>query len=359
MKKLLLSLGLATLVVWFSTITKVEAQTGDKIYLGAYYFDGWQPEYQKGVINDKLTTLFPERTPIWGWQTSTPDVMKKQIDAAADAGIKFFSFDWYYPNSKKYTYKTMPLNHALGLYSVAPNKSRLKFNLMVINQKYFVIGPDDWDTVTAEWIRLFKDPQYVKVDGKPLITFFTDKSLIKSFGSVEAVRQALDKFRLACKNAGFKGVTIATGVSPAAGPVQEAAACGFDLLTGYSYRSGDIRRGTIPIEEIQSTKLWDRVIQNTGVPFMPVITLNWDPRTKNMLPMYKQSPVYVGYSAKTVYNSIQIAKKWMADNPNNTTKERVAIMYAWNEYNEGAWLTPSVAWGNQLLDAVKKAVSSN
>ena len=334
----------------------VKQQASNNIYLGAYYFDGWQPLYEKGPINDKLTNDFPERKPIWGWLTSTPEIMSNQIDAAANAGISFFSFDWYYPNSKRYTVDNMPLNHALSLYLQAPNNNRLKFNLMVVNQKYYEIGPDDWDALTQRWIELFKNPQYVRVNNKPLIIFFSAQGLINKFGSVANVHEALDKLRQACVDAGLGGVTIGAGVSPSAIPVKDATACGFDAFTGYSYRSGDTTRGTIPIEEIQRTNLWDRVEQNTTVPFMPVITLNWDPRSKAMFPKYAKSPVYVGYSGKTVYRSVLGAKEWMKNHPNQTTRERVAIMYAWNEYNEGAWLTPSDLWGTQLLDAVKAAV---
>jgi len=32
--------------------------------------------------------------------------------------------------------------------------------------------------------------------------------------------------------------------------------------------------------------------------------------------------------------------KWMEDNPSAVTKDRLAIIYAWNEIGEGGWLVP-------------------
>jgi hypothetical protein len=34
----------------------------------------------------------------------------------------------------------------------------------------------------------------------------------------------------------------------------------------------------------------------------------------------------------------------------------MGVIYAWNEYGEGAWLTPSEGQNESLLDGVKKAL---
>src|SRR4051812_33911811 len=65
----------------------------DNIKMGAYYFDGWTG---KTFHISPALDSFPERKPVWGWVTSTPSAITEQIDLAADAGISFFNFCWYY-----------------------------------------------------------------------------------------------------------------------------------------------------------------------------------------------------------------------------------------------------------------------
>lgn len=317
--------------------------------LGAYYFDGWTEGSHH--ITSLLKDSFPEREPIWGWVTSKPEVMKKQIDAAADAGIRFFSFDWYYREGSD----NIPLNNALRLYREAPNKRRLQFCLMVANHKPYVVTPQSWKTVAATWINLFRDPGYVRVNDKPLLIFFSVSSLVQEFGTAGAVRQALDSLRQAAANEGLKGVTMAVCVGPS--EVKEAEACGFDALTGYNYHVVGFTPGqeANPIQQMLDgdRRIWEWISGATSLPYMPAATLNWDPR-----PWRKKEgmiPHFTGYSEQSVYNDIMALKQWIAQHPDKTSKERIALLYAWNENGEGGWLTPSKMRGDSLLQGIRKA----
>ena len=332
------------------------------IQLGAYYFDGWSRP-SSGHLTPRLRDSFPDRKPKWGWVTSTPEIVKDQIDLAADAGLSFFSFCWYYPDYDHQHFREDPLNHALSLYLKSPNKSRLKFNLMVANHAGQEIGPDDWAAVTDEWVRLFKDAGYVQVNGKPLLSFFNVPSLIHLFGSADAVRQALDALRNKARVAGLAGVTVAVCVSPTPEAVVQAKTCGFDMVTGYNYptlgfKDRKIEHDVDSLNNIGPT-IWNR-FNNAALPYIPVATLNWDPRpwatTTNW---YSKSVRYTGYSSRSVYHAVQTLKDWISQHPNATSKEHIALLYAWNEYGEGSWLTPTENDTLHLLDGIKKAVSEN
>ena len=39
---------------------------------------------------------FADREPIWGWRDDRLEIMERQIDLAADHGIAFFAFCWYW-----------------------------------------------------------------------------------------------------------------------------------------------------------------------------------------------------------------------------------------------------------------------
>lgn len=334
----------------------------NNVTVGAYYYDGWS-----GLVPDNLTRKlmdsFPERKPVWGWVTSDANVMQKQIDLAADYGISFFCFDWFFPNSRLYTIATNPTNRALKFYLDAPNKNRIKFSLLVVNTGGQTIRPKDWNKCVAAWIDILKDKQYLYVDGKPLISFFSHKTLLDNFGSADAVHAALDSFRTACVQAGLPGITIAAGVSPLKQQMDTAKMCGFDMLTGYNYSSAGYKnisrtQTEIPIDTLRNSdyEVWNRFKNNSNMPYLPVVTLNWDPRPKPVLSYY-YTKRYTGYSLNSTYNSVKSAINWINRNPKNATKERVILLYAWNEYNEGAWLTPSDTKKDSLLLGVKAAIS--
>ncbi|MDQ3842853.1 MAG: hypothetical protein M3342_02395, partial [Bacteroidota bacterium] len=92
-----------------------------------------------------------------------------------------------------------------------------------------------------------------------------------------------------------------------------------------------------------------------GLPYVPVTTLNWDTRALDFHDPKKPS-WYIGFSAASVYRSVGELKKWMGNHQSMITKEQIALIYAWNEYGEGAWLTPSKNGNNSLLVGLTKAI---
>ena len=161
-----------------------------KVRAGAYYFDGWTGK--TGHLTHRLRDEFFDREPVWGWRDDSLSVVEQQIDCAADQGLAFFAFDWYWPEGPD---KEAPMNTGLKLYLQAKNKQRLQFCLLVANHGGFRIGPADWETVTDIWLPLFKEPTHVKVGGKPLLIFFAPSELRNSFGSSTAGEGRLRKTR--------------------------------------------------------------------------------------------------------------------------------------------------------------------
>lgn len=345
----------AAVCLWLILSMAVFAQT--KPCVGAYYFDGWTKLNNNAHLTNSLMNDFKERKPIWGWVTSTQSVIDAQINCAADAGLSFFSFCWYY-NSK---ININTSNNALLLYNQSLNKHKLKFCLMVANHKPYEIGPKDWAAVTTEWIKQFKLANYLKVDNKPLLIFFSVKSLVDNFGSENEVKKAFDNLRILAVKAGLKGVSIAACLGPGRQETSVAENCGFNLLTGYNYYpiglSKDKKTANIETLAPAEKEIWDKFKNVSNLKYIPLVTLNYDPRPwLNQPKQVNDISHYTGFGPKSVYNSITNCINWINKNPNNITKEKIAILYAWNEYGEGAWLTPSGAWGNQLLNGVKSAI---
>jgi hypothetical protein len=331
------------------------------IKVGVFYFDGWTGKTPH--ITTTLKDSLLESKPVWGWVTSTPKIMEKQIDVAVHAGISFFNFCWYFSRGKdSVTVDESPLNNALNLYLRTPNKKHLEFSLLIANHKGFTFSKEDWPELCAYWCDKFKNSSYVLVDGKPLITFFLVQNLIDTFGSSDNVNTAMQEFRSLALKKGFKGLSIAAVVDPSRKSIKLAEDCGFDILTGYNYHENGFGRTKNEIVSIDSMSIKERQVWNWlselgHKPVIPVVTSNWDRRGGDKGSI-KYSQRFSGYSQASIKNSVSNCKSWLIQNKSHTLKENIMFIYAWNEYGEGAWLTPSNILKNSLLDGLKQGLNN-
>jgi len=347
---------LCTIVILLCACTSNAQVSQPKI--GAYYFDGWKKLKGNPHLTSLLVNQYAEREPKWGWVTSTQKNVDNQIIAAADAGLNFFSFCWYY--NKKYSVDSS--NRALGYFNKSKVNAKLDFCLMIANHEGYEIGPNEWSIVCDEWIKQFKSKKYLTVNGKPLIIFFSVSSLIKKFKTSENVKDAFKVFRDRAKAQGLAGVTIAACVGNSRKEIRLATESTFDNLTGYNYHGYgflDRQKGVakVSLDKMQNVEkgLWTTISNMSDLPYIPVPTLNWDPRPWKVANSTKVIPYFSGFSSNSVYKSVTNCVEWMNLNPRKITKEKIAILYAWNEYGEGAYLTPSKKGAN-VLEGVKKAL---
>ena len=332
-------------------------QQNKKMCFGAYYFDGWSGAYPYH-LTPFLKNDFKEREPVWGWQANSQEKMNLEIKYAQEAGLSFFNFCWYY--NGKPNFVDEPLNHALILFKNS-NNSDFKFCLMVANHSGYEIHPADWPMVCKEWVKNFKEKNYLLAEEKPLIIFFSVPNLIKDFGGESNVKDALDSLRALAISNGLKGVSVGACVGPGPKEVKQAEACGFDILTGYNYHPVGFARTvyTNPLDSMRSAEkiAWNKFPLLSKLKYIPVSTLNWDPRpwarTKDLFSTTKH---FIGFSGKSVEKSVSLCRKWINENPEYTTSDRIGLLYAWNEYGEGGYLTPTKTDGNSLLEGVKKAL---
>lgn len=335
------------------------AAGGEPVMAGAYYFDGWTSG--SSHLKKRLLTEFSQREPLTGWHDDSLPVIEKQIDDAADAGLGFFVFDWYYPEGPV---KATPLNSALHFYLEAKNQERLKFCLMVANHGGMQIGPADWNAVCSQWIELFKQPTYLRVNDKPLLIFFS--GLEDKFGSADNVKAAFNELRSKAKDAGLEGVTIAVCTFP--GPankwndLNKLAASGFDYFTGYNYAGHPANIKGCPyifsfLDLIKGhEEIWERFAQTSPIPYIPVVTSGWDDRpwedastTSPANGMY-----YPDRTAMLVGQFVEQAIQWLDRHPDKTSKERVMLIYAWNELGEGGYILPTKEDDGAVLRAISE-----
>jgi hypothetical protein len=308
--------------------------------VGAYYFDGWsgknsnaeKAEWAKDApthLTKRMLDEFPGREPVWGWRDDKLEIMERQIDLAADHGINFFAFCWYFRNTQKEV-DNDPKHTCLKLFLEARNNNRMQFCLLVANHEgAFIGGPENWKKAAEYWMPYLKHKQHVRVDGKPLILIFNPK---------DSSKEGLDILQAAAKENGLPGVAF--------------AACGKgDPKTGYAlrtyynivpgYASGSEKHAYPELIQAHQKAGWDKRPWEGPTGLNQKLGWYFPDRTPEAFGQFVRSAV-----------------DWMDKNPKQATKERLMLIYAWNELGEGGYIAPTHDDPNGgYLKALKAAVS--
>lgn len=367
------------------------------ITVASYYFpnyhpgeprnDTWKgPGWDEWKLVREARPRFPGETqpnvPLWGdSDESDPRVMAQKIDAAADHGVGVFIFDWYYYNDGPYLSRCLDLG-----YLKAANNSRVRFALMWANHDWMDLHPYRLGTpkpvlfpgtVTPENFRricdlvikdYFLQPNYWRIDGKPYFSFYDLEKLLNNFGSVAATRAALDEFRAKALAAGLLGLhlnavvwgnPILPGEHKAADPVALVRALGFDSVSSYVW----IHHVSLPQQQTDYDAArdgylayWDKAATMYGVPYLPNVTMGWDPSPR----CFQGDPFSnVGYPFTNTISgntperfkaALEIVRRRLLAQP---VGPRVLTINCWNEWTEGSYLEPDTRHGLQYLDSIR------
>ena len=314
--------------------------------IGVYYFDGWAGKHRQADnpnepwaknapthLTRRFVEEFPGREPVWGWRDDDLAIMERQIDLAADNGVDFFLFCWYWFDNGG------PINidairndskhQSMELYLKAKNKHRVKFSLLIANHQGFDIkGVENWGEATDFWMQYFKDPQYVTVDGKPLVVLF---------GSNGIDNDGLARMQEVAKKGGLKnGLAIAGCGGNTRDKTGFTHSTHYNVIPGYSAGSEEHKFA----ELVKATK--DQWIGTEQQPYIPLLTAGWDKRPwENSDRPNSRGWYFPDSSPEQFKNFLTDAIQWMDDNPTKTTKERIVLIYAWNELGEGGYLVPT------------------
>ncbi len=343
--------------------------------LGAYFWDGWYAKISHWT--DRLLNDFTEREPVWGWLGDTVENMEMQVDYAADAGLNFFAFDWYYPENGHVN----RMNEAVDRYLAAKNSSRLKFCLLVANHNGGFIFRDKWDDACDMFMPYLTDEKSLRVDGKPVIIFFSSHDLVRCLGGAEETKACLDKLRKRVCEAGFPGLCI-IGCS---GPPMTATGdidlnperwvdnaifletSGIDAVTGYNYHRPFIKRDGItsyiyPFESLVADHITTRenFAKYSVLPQMPLVIGGWDCRPWETVWAGRSEPqprsCYSPDRTPTdIYKHVLETGEWIAKNSDKCLSD-LSIIYAWNENGEGGFIEPTVGDRGKILEAVAKGI---
>ena len=324
--------------------------------VGAYYFDGWAGKSNRWQDDSAWTTRnppthltkrmieeFADREPIWGWRDDSLAIMERQIDLAADHGIAFFAFCWYW-NKDPQKVDQDPKHIGLQLFLKAKNNHRLKFCLLVANHGgYLFQGADEWEHAAQGWLPYFQHPQHVTVAGKPLVIIFN---------SGNGDQDGFARLQHTARAAGLPGVAIA-----ACGGGD--AKLGFTHTTHYNvvpgYAAGSEAHKFAELVQAQQ-RAWRGSREQ---PYLPTLSVSWDKRPWEGERGLGQKPgwYFPDRTPEQFTAALESAVAWMDQHPEQTTAERLMLLYAWNEFGEGGYLAPTKGDPEgAYLKAVKQVV---
>jgi hypothetical protein len=324
-----------------------------RMKLGAYYFAGWGGKnphddgspsnaWAKGMpshFTKKLATEYSGRTPVWGWREDSMEITMRQIDLAADHGLAFFAYCWYFKDDKGplniQKVEENPLHEPMKMLMAAKNNKRMEFCLLIANHVGArIVGEAAWKQASDYWIeQYFSHPRYLRVDGKPLLIIYSPK---------EADQGGLAYLQEAATKKGFPGVLVA-------GCNAGAPEGGVQVRTEYNSKPSQ----GLSLTELHPYKylvdhnisVWAKA-ELIDMPYIPVATQGWDRspwEAKNGEGWGKGSAISAHFARGTpaeFEDYLRGMAEWMEANPGRVTKDWLGLIYAWNEIGEGGWLVP-------------------
>ena len=320
--------------------------------VGVYYFEGWYhdtPGVVAAFANEELRNDFPEREPIWGgglWRGDTVAIMEQQIDLAADHGIAFFSFDWYWYGSPAATLND-GINSGLKHFMLASNRDRMRFNINIVDAAPTTIDSDaEWQQVADMLMPYLADSQYLRAGGNPLVI---------NFNAAGMTQTNYDYFQQAAAAAGLNGVAFAANVAGSTSLYSHVTR--YNAVPGWGAGETEYPYQSLT-EYVEGNDSWAPGIWNTesGAPqsYIPTIMAGWDARPWNIPPSWYFNPTR---TPEAVGAHLQQAIDWIDANPTLATPERLVMIFAWNEFGEGGYIVPTLGEPNGLyLDAIQAVV---
>ena len=324
--------------------------------IGAIRWDAWHGK--KDGVNDVMEkTLAPkqfhERLPFFAEiindssvriDGSSQQVMDKEIAFAKYAGLDYWAFVLY-PEKDMLS---------LGLQTYLQSSQQSKINFCAITEQ----GRFTWkDTAYINYlIRLIKKPGYQTVsDERPIWYFgFTDSlNVVNTWGSFQQLKMKIDSVRKDIIKAGLKNPYVVIMDFDAATGSRWCDSLGADAISSYVAQKGT-KQGTYQQLANENAAFWE-ACKATGKQVVPVWNTGWNPLPRLITPVpWHVYPAAEYYEAPTVYElkvHFTNAVDWLKKNK-KAAASQCAIIYAWNEFDEGGWLCPTIGNNTNRIDAV-------
>ena len=346
------------------------SQTAARV--GIYHFGGWSGSLSSSLFTGLPSGPYAGRQPLYGWLDNTPQTMRSQLYWANRMGIGFFNFLWYYrPEREGFPF----LNAPIGNYVALKDHHGVGFAITYVNEPAFVIPRDEWRGIAEQWVtRYFAHPDYLRIAGKPVLFVLEGNSLFEQHGGDFAnqapgdasVNGALEELRQAARARGLPGVFVVTGRFTPSNFDYEYFPEPFrgqswDAVTQFAYPAlPGVTTGAHPFSTLSTAAraMWDRFATRTDRPYIPAVTVGWDPRPWQQRVDFDLYRFWFTRSPGEVGQLVADAVAWANRNPAMRVDSGppLVLLSAWNELGEGAYVVPTKQDGFAYGQAIAAAL---
>ena len=315
------------------------------------------------------------RRPLWGpINEADPAVMEMEIEQATRHGVNVFIFDWYWFDGRPFMETTLTNG-----FLKAQNRDKMKFYLMWANHD----AVNTWDTRISRlpennviWqgsidrqefekicrrnIELFfSQPEYYKIDGKPVFMIYDVANFIKGLGGIKEASDAVKWFKQEVKKAGFPGLDLqftmwAPNLNYSGFDAGKTDKPGNEFVTrlGFTstshYQFAHFTNVNDDYNNIMERvrKEWDQIDADFTIPYYPHISIGWDNS-----PRITHSAVVRDNTPENFAKALRDARDYADRHPNQVP---LITINSWNEWTETSYLQPDNVYGYGYLEAVKK-----
>ena len=331
------------------------------------------------TVQDRFPDHYWKREPVWGYiNEADPAVMEMEINQAVKHGVNVFIFDWYWYDGRPFMETT--LNNG---FLQAENRNDMKFYLMWANHDVLnlwdtrlydceedniiwrgQVDRDEFEKICKRNIeKYFKQPNYYKIDGKPVFMIYDIKVLIDGLGGFEQTVDALNWFTEETKKSGFPGLDLQlttwapnldySGLDgnktfePGNDFVNKL---GFDSMTHYQFAHFNWMDAEYSDIVKDAIKEWKKLDKEFDAPYYPHVSVGWDnsPRTR-------ESAVSRNNTPEEFQKALQAAKDFVDARPD---LHPLITINSWNEWTETSYLQPDNVYGYGYLEAVRSVFGS-
>jgi len=282
---------------------------------------------------------------------STQEVMDQEIEYASYAGLSYWAFVTYAADDA--------MSLGLKRYLASRNRDKIRFCLLTESARWR--DPQ----FVARLVELVSEAGYLKVLGnRPVfyLGFLTEADIEKNWGGVAGLRRVIDDFRASVRRKGLDDPYIVImDFSPVQGQ-KWMDVLGCQAISNYAANGGG---QAAPYQELAryAEQFWD-TCKATGAPVVPIIMSGWDRRPRVARPVPWETWQKPGVGLDKYYESprpeelaqhVSHAVQWLRHN-RESAPAQMAIIYAWNENDEGGWLVPTLGEGSARLDAIRRVL---
>jgi len=223
-------------------------------------------------------------------------------------------------------------------------------------QRY--LGAEDDQRHFDEILPAFRDPRYLRVDGKPVFYVYKPGELPDAAGFV-------DRWQGMARKAGLDGLYLVAEMTDSFGrwmPYTRAIEDGFDAgvymrhpaeTGGASGFANRVRRklGGLEVYPYSTDPgLWDNV--RSHPKWMPAVHPNWDSTPRSGT----RGLVLTGSTPEKFETNVRTAVATLEGRPE---QEKLLWVKSWNEWAEGNYLEPDLEFGRGWLEALQRGLRND